>query len=59
LRKAGSGKPSSTLRLLIVAASSSCGHQRLNKVMQHGKRADTMLKSPVQHSREGPLEHRP
>jgi PAS domain S-box-containing protein len=31
----------------------------LNKVIQHGKRADAIVKSMLQHSREGSVEHRP
>jgi two-component system NtrC family sensor kinase len=30
----------------------------LQKVVQHGKRADSIVKNMLQHSREGPGEHR-
>ena len=31
----------------------------LDKVVQHGKRADAIVKNMLQHSREGSGEHRP
>ena len=31
----------------------------LEKVVQHGKRADSIVKNMLQHSREGSGEHRP
>jgi two-component system, NtrC family, sensor kinase len=34
-------------------------HDNLNKIVQHGKRADSIVKNMLLHSREGSGEHRP
>jgi signal transduction histidine kinase len=59
LREALSGAPLETRLRTEIAEIADMLQGNLDKVVQHGKRADSIVKNMLLHSREGSGEHRP
>ena len=59
LREALAGAPLDDKRRTDIAEIADMLQGNLDKVVQHGKRADSIVKNMLLHSREGSGEHRP